>query len=175
MQKLRQRRKKSNIPSDAPLVRCSMALSLNREATLSEQGSKTCLNNPEVDYSNIQEVLKTFVYVLSKDGNPLMPCSKAKSRKLLKEKKASIASHKPFTIRLNFDCENQVQEITMGIDPGYENIGLSAISGKRELFSAEIKLRNNICKLLIEKKMYRRGRRNKLWYREPRFLNRKKA
>jgi hypothetical protein len=151
-----------------------MALSLNKEETLSEQGFKTCLNNPEVDYSNIQGVLKTFVYVQSKDGNPLMPCSQAKAKKLLKKKKAYIANHKPFTIRLIFECENQVQKITLGIDPGYEHIGISATSEKKELFSAEVTLRTNISKLLTEKKMYRRGRRNKLWYRKPRFLNRRK-
>ena len=161
-------------PTDAPLVRGNCDLPLNREETLSVSDLKTSSNNPEVDYPSIQGVLKTFVYVLSKDGNPLMPCSKAKARKLLKEGKAYIAGHKPFTIRLNFDCENKVQKITLGIDPGYENIGLSAISEKKELFSAKVKLRTDICKLLTEKRMYRRGRRNKLWYRKPRFSNRKR-
>jgi hypothetical protein len=152
-----------------------MALSLNREETLSEQGSKTCLNNPEVDYPSIQGALKAFVYVISKDGKALMPCSKAKARKLLKKQKAKIISHKPFTIQLLFESENQVQKVILGIDPGYENIGISAISEKKELFSALVKLRTNISKLLTEKKMYRRNKRNKLWYRKPRFLNRKKT
>ena len=71
--------------------------------------------------------------------------------------------------------KNQVQKITLGIDPGYENIGLSSCAEKGELFSAEAKLRDNISKLLAEKKMYRRNRRSKLWYRKPRFLNRKKT
>ncbi len=69
MHKLRKSWKKSSIPSDTPLVRCYMAMSLNKEETLKCQGSKTFLNNPEVDHSNIQEVLKTFVYIQSKDGN----------------------------------------------------------------------------------------------------------
>ena len=174
MQKLKERRKQSNIPSDAPQVRCSMVLTLNKEETLSEQDSKTSFNDPEVDYSGMQEALKAFVYVQSKDGKALMPCSKAKARKLLKEKKAIIISFKPFTIKLIFHCENQVQEITLGIDPGYENIGISATSEKQEFFSAEVKLRTDISKLLTEKRMYRIGRRSKLWYRKPRFLNRKK-
>ncbi|HEU64546.1 MAG TPA: paclitaxel/taxanoid biosynthesis susceptibility protein TS1 [Chlamydiae bacterium] len=162
-------------PMDTPLVRSNCDLSLNREETLSVSGLKTPSNNPEVDYSSIQEALKAFVYVISKNGEALMPCSKAKARKLLKEEKALIVSHKPFTIKLVFKCENQIQKITLGIDPGYENIGLSAISEKNELFSSQAKLRTNISKLLAEKKMYRRQRRSKLWYRKPRFLNRKKT
>ena len=162
-------------PTDTPLVRSNCDLSLNREETLSVPDLKTPSNNPEVDNSSIQEALSAYVYVTSKNGKALMPCSKAKARKLLKEGKALIVSYKPFTIKLVFRCENQVQKITLGIDPGYENIGLSAISEKGELFSAEAKLRNNISKLLAEKKSYRRNRRNKLWYRKPRFLNRKKT
>ena len=162
-------------PTDTPLVRSNCDLSLNREETLSVSDLKTPSNNPEVDNSSIQEAIAAYVYVISKNGKALMPCSKAKARKLLKEGKALIVSHKPFTIKLVFKCENQVQKITLGIDPGYEHIGLSAISEKGELFSAEAKLRDNISKLLAEKKMYRRNRRNKLWYRKPRFLNRKKT
>jgi len=161
-------------PTDAPQVRGNCDLPLNREETLGVSGLKTPSNNPEVDYPGIQGALKAYVYVLSKEGKALMPCSKAKAKKLLKEGKARIVGHKPFTIRLIFHCENQVQPITLGIDPGYENVGLSAISEKKELFSAQIKLRTNISKLLTEKTMYRRGKRNKLWYRKPRFLNRKR-
>ena len=162
-------------PTDTPLVRSNCDLSLNREETLSVSDLKTPSNNPEVDNSSIQEAIAAYVYVISKNGKALMPCSKAKARKLLKEEKALIVCHKPFTIKLVFKCENQVQKITLGIDPGYENIGLSAISEKGELFSAEAKLRNNISNLLAKKKSYRRNRRNKLWYRKPRFLNRKKT
>jgi hypothetical protein len=124
--------------------------------------------------SNIQEALEAYVYVISKEGKPLMPCSKAKARKLLKKKRARIVNYKPYTIQLNFSCENQIQKVTLGIDPGYEYIGLSAVSKKKELFSAQVKLINNISKLLIEKRMYRRARRKKKWHRKPRFLNRKK-
>jgi hypothetical protein len=62
--------------------------------------------------------------------------------------------------------------LTLGVDAGYQKVGLSVISEKQELFSAEAELRSNIVKLLSEKLMYRRGRRNKLIYREPRFDNR---
>jgi 5-methylcytosine-specific restriction endonuclease McrA len=50
--------------------------------------------------------------------------------------------------------------------------GYSAVTDKRELISGEIALRTDIPDKLIEKRQYRRGRRNKLWYRESRFDNR---
>jgi len=67
------------------------------------------------------------------------------------------------------------QRVTLGIDTGYSNVGLSAITSKREIFSGELKLRFNIVKLISDRKMYRRTRRGRLWYRKPRFLNRIKS
>ena len=113
-----------------------------------------------------------LVFVLSKDGKPLMPCKPAKARKLLRDGKAKVVKRTPFTIQLNFECENQVQPVTLGVDTGFKNIGLSAVSNNKKLFSAEVELRTDIPKLLKEKRMYRRTRRNKLWYRPARFLNR---
>ena len=173
MQQLVERRVKPNTPTDTSLVCSSVVLSLNKEETLSEQNLKTFANNLEVNNSKTLEVLKTLVYVRSIDGKPLMPCTSTKARKLLESGRAKIVSHKPFVIQLTFECENKVQEITLGVDPGYENVGLSAVSSKKELFSAEVKLRNNISRLLMERAMYRRLRRKRLWYRKPRFLNRK--
>lgn len=172
MQKLSERQL-INTPTSASLARSSVVPSLNREETLSERSFSTSDNNPEVNNAHIQAVLKTNVYVLAVDGKPLMPCSRAKARKLLKNNKATIVKHNPFTIKLTFECENQIQSITLGVDTGYQHIGLSAKSEKAEYWSSEVVLRN-ISPLLTEKKMYRRGRRNKLWYRKPRFLNRKR-
>ncbi|VVB87224.1 RRXRR protein [uncultured archaeon] len=61
------------------------------------------------------------------------------------------------------------------MDSGYKNIGLSAVTSKKEVYSAEVRLRADIVKLNSERRQYRRARRNrKTWYRQPRFLNRKK-
>jgi hypothetical protein len=38
-----------------------------------------------------------MVYVLSIDRKPLMPCTEAKARKLLKAKRAKVKTVKPFT------------------------------------------------------------------------------
>ncbi|RKX41681.1 MAG: HNH endonuclease, partial [Thermotogae bacterium] len=54
-------------------------------------------------------------------------------------------------------------------------MGCSAITDKREVYSSEVQLRNDIVELLSERRQYRRFRRyRKTWYRKPRFLNRKK-
>lgn len=116
-----------------------------------------------------------MVYVLNIDGVPLMPCKKAKARKLLRDGKARIARREPFIIQLLFECENQTQDITLGIDAGSKHIGLSATTNKKELYSAEVGLRSDIVGLLSTRRECRRARRcRKTRYRQPRFSNRKK-
>jgi len=114
------------------------------------------------------------VYVLSKRRKPLMPCTPRKARILLKQGKAKIVKRLPFTIQLLINTGETVQLITLGVDPGYSNIGLSVITNKKELFSAEVVLRKGLVKLNSNRKMYRRNKRNRLWYRPCRFLNRVK-
>ena len=86
-------------PMDAPQVRSSVTLSLNREETLSEQSLKTPSNNPDVDLpltvvnngkSDRQNLSKdrVSVFVLGMSGNPLMPTTPVKARILLKNNKA---------------------------------------------------------------------------------------
>jgi RRXRR protein/HNH endonuclease len=114
------------------------------------------------------------VYVISKEGPPLMPCSPCKAKKLLKAHKAKVIQLYPFTIQLVFEVENGVQEMTLGIDTGFQNIGFSCITAQNECASGTLVLEGKTSERLTEKAMYRRGRRNKLWYRKPRFRNRKR-
>lgn len=173
MQKLKQRTKR-NTPTNASQVRSNCDLQLNKEETLSVASLKTCFNNPEVNQSQHTGSLNDMVYVIGIDGRKLMPCTKAKAKKLLKNKRATVIKLYPFTIKLTFVCENQVQEVSLGTDSGFRNVGFSAITPKKEVMSGTIKLDDKTSSRLTEKRMYRRGRRNKLWYRKPRFLNRKK-
>ena len=113
-----------------------------------------------------------MVYVLNIEGKPLMPCKEAKARKLLKENKAKIYKKEPFTIQLLFICENQTQNITLGVDAGSKHIGLSATTKEKELNAADVELRNDIVDLLSTRRQNRRTRRNRLRYRKPRFNNR---
>lgn len=113
-----------------------------------------------------------MVYVISIQGKPLMPCKEAKARKLLKQNRAKIWQYEPFTIQLLFECENQTQNIILGVDAGSKHIGLSATTSQKELYCADIELRNDIVNLLATRKQYRGSRRNRLRYRAPRFNNR---
>lgn len=116
-----------------------------------------------------------MVYVLNKQGEPIMPCKEAKARKLLKQNKAKIAKHEPFTIQLLFDCENQTQEVNLGIDAGSKHIGVSATTEKQVLYEADVELRNDIVNKLSSRREARRTRRNRLRYRPARFNNRIKS
>ena len=114
-----------------------------------------------------------YVYVLSKHGEPLMPCSPGKARLLLKEKKARVVRRTPFTIKLLYGSAGYKQPITLGVDAGSKHVGLSASTEKRELYREEFTPRNDVVKLLSKRKQYRRSRRNrKTRYRAPRFNNR---
>lgn len=53
-----------------------------------------------------------MVYVLNKDGKPLMPTNRCGHvRKLLKSVKAIVVKRKPFTIKLTYDTPDCVQPI----------------------------------------------------------------
>ena len=115
------------------------------------------------------------VYVLSKTEKPLMPTTPARARKMLRDGKATVTQRTPFTIKLTVQTKEYTQPVTLGIDAGSKTIGVSAGTEKEELYSSEITLRDDIVKLLSEKRQYRRTRRNRLRYRKPQFLNRKKV
>ena len=116
-----------------------------------------------------------FVYVKNKDNEPLMPCHPAKARILLKKCKAKVVNRTPFTIKLLYHADNNLQPINLGVDAGSKFIGLSATTEDKELFRAEVELRQDIPKLLESRRNLRRSRRNrKLRYRPARFNNRSK-
>lgn len=116
-----------------------------------------------------------LVYVINKHGKPLMPCKPRKARILLKHGKAKVVKREPFTIQLLYGSSGYKQPISLGIDAGSKHIGVSATTEKEVLFEAEVELRNDIVKLLADRRQYRRSRRSrKTRYRQARFLNRKK-
>ena len=116
------------------------------------------------------------VYVLNKHGKPLMPCSPCKARKLLKQGKAKVKRTEPFTIQLLYGSSGYTQDITLGIDAGSKHIGVSATTKKKELYAADVEIRNDIVDKLSTRRQYRRGRRNrKTRYRKPKFQNRVKS
>ena len=117
-----------------------------------------------------------MVYVISQNGQPLMPTENhAKVRILLKNKKAKVIKRCPFTIQLAYDSTNYTQNITLGVDSGSKHIGLSATTKSKVLFESDVELRNDIVNLLSTRRQNRRTRRNhKTRYRKPRFHNRRR-
>lgn len=117
-----------------------------------------------------------MVYVLNENGQPLMPTENhAKVRVLLKQGKAKVVNNCPFTIQLLYSSTNYTQYVTLGVDAGSKHIGLSATTDDRELYAADVELRNDIVKLLATRRASRRSRRNrKTRYRKPRFNNRRR-
>jgi hypothetical protein len=103
----------------------------------------------------------------------LMPCSYAKSKRMVRTGKATVVKRFPFVIQLNFSCEEKIQEIIFSLDTGYEYAGISVRTEKKESIRIEVKLRTDVSEKIQERSMYRRGRRNRLWYREPKFNNRR--
>ena len=117
------------------------------------------------------------VYVIAKDGTPLMPTYRfGKVRHLLKDKKAKVVNREPFTIQLLYETPHHTQELTMGIDPGYTTVGISVSTEEREVYASETTLRTDIKEKLATKKTYRRDRRSrKVRHRKARFNNRKSS
>lgn len=103
-----------------------------------------------------------------------MPTTTRKARLLLKQNKAKVVKRTPFTIQLLYTTGETIQEISLGVDAGSKMVGLSATTKKEELFSSEVKLRNDIVDLLSTRRQNRQTRRSRLRYRQPRFSNRKK-
>ena len=121
-----------------------------------------------------------FVYVLNKDGQPLMPTKRAgKVQRMLRDNKAKVVKRCPFTIQLAYETETSVtQPVEVGDDAGSKHNGVSAVAvypdgREQEVYASEVEMRSDIVKLLSDRRQYRRSRRNrKTRYRKPRFDNR---
>ena len=70
-----------------------------------------------------------YIYVLSADGDPLMPTRRrGHVKRLLNRGKARIVSHVPFVIQLKYDGPKNTQPLFGGIDPGRTNIGAAVVT-----------------------------------------------
>ena len=95
-----------------------------------------------------------------------------KVRRMLKNSLAHVVHRIPFTIQLDYDTTDFTQPVTMGIDAGSKYIGVSATTTEKELYAADVELRNDIVEKLSTRREQRRTRRSRLRYRKPRFNNR---
>ncbi|MDO4801412.1 MAG: RNA-guided endonuclease IscB, partial [Prevotellaceae bacterium] len=114
---------------------------------------------------------------ISHSGKALMPTEHyGKVRILLRDRLAVVVRHTPFTIRLEYETKEYVQDVTLGVDAGSKTIGMSATTDSKELYSSEVLLRNDVTSKLSTRLEYRRTRRNrKTRYRKARFDNRKRS
>jgi hypothetical protein len=96
MQKLEKRN--TYTPTNTSLVRSNCDLELNRDESLSVQGLKTYSNNLKETQSQHKgkqdSRVPVVAYVLSRNGDPLMPTSPCKANRLLKAKRAKVIKNK---------------------------------------------------------------------------------
>lgn len=119
-----------------------------------------------------------MVYVLSKNGQPLMPTNRhGKVKHLLKDGKAKVVKRCPFTIKLLYNSTNYTQDLILGVDTGSGTIGTAVSKNNGDIvYMAEVIVRNDITDKMTQRAKYRRNRRNrKTRYRKARFLNRKNS
>ena len=121
-----------------------------------------------------QNKVENLVYVVNKNGNPLMPCKPTKAKHLLKLGRAKIINYRPFTIQLKWDCEENLQPTTLGIDKGSKFTGLAIVNDVTGelLLQAELKHRTDVSDKMTTRAANRRARRGRLWYRQSRWQNR---
>lgn len=116
-----------------------------------------------------------MVYVIGKNGQPLMPTNRhGKVKHLLKDGKAKVIRRCPFTIKLLYESTAYTQKLTLGVDTGSGAIGTAVSNGKGEIiYMSEVIVRNDITDKMMQRTKYRRNRRNrKTRYRKARWLNR---
>ena len=113
-----------------------------------------------------------MVYVLNKDGKPLMPCKPAKAKHLLTAGKARVVKRVPFTIQLLYGSSGYKQEVTVGIDKGATVTGFACVGGGKLLMGGEIHHRQDIKLKMDDRRGCRTARRSRKWHRPPRFDNR---
>ncbi len=162
-----------NAPWGAPQAPRSASGGLNREVTLSGDRKVLADNGSDVDRQSGKTEQDPRVPVLNMRGEPLMPTTPGKARRLLDQDKAEVVCRKPFSIQLKYATGENKQPLKLGKDPGYEQTGISIVDkeNEREVFGAEVRHRTDIPRKMLRRSKYRRNRRNRLWYRKPRFDN----
>lgn len=119
-----------------------------------------------------------MVYVLNKDGQPLMPTNKhGKVKHLLKDGKAKVVRRCPFTIKLLYETTDYTQHLTLGVDTGSGTIGTAVSDDSGNIvYTSKVTVRNDIKNKMTQRSKYRRNRRScKTRYRKARFNNRKNS
>lgn len=181
------RRSESDTPRVTPQDPCNCGREDEDETWMKPEPER--LNDPACNpdvahpggegYPAIHKQIKPrFAAVLTADGRALTPTRIGRAKQLVRAGKAMVVRHTPFVIQLNYTTEEYIPSMALGIDTGYGHVGFSVISEEtnKEYYRGILELEaNNATKRRIdEKRMYRRNRRNRLWHRPARWMNRKK-
>ena len=120
-----------------------------------------------------------YCFVLDYDGKPLSPTKENKGWFLIRKGRATLEKKYPMTIRLNKRVEDKdldKSKMHVGIDDGSKHVGLSMVQEGQKInkvvFKSTLELRQDVKKLLVERKMWRRHKRRHKRYRPTRFNNR---
>lgn len=181
------RRSESDTPWVAPQDPCDCGREDDGETWMKPEPERLNdpVRNPDVAHPGGEgnpaihkQIKPQYAAVLTACGGALTPTRIGRAKQLVRDGKAKVVCHTPFVIQLNYTTEEHVPAMTLGIDTGYGHVGFSIISEEthREYYRGILELEvNNVTKKRIdEKRMYRRNRRNRLWHRPARWMNRKK-
>ena len=95
------------------------------------------------------------VFVLDSDRRPLMPCTSARARLLLRRGRAAVLRRFPFTIILKAPRPDaQVQPLRLKLDPGSRSSGLAIVNDAsgEVVFAAEIAHRGEKVRAALAKR-----------------------
>ncbi|MFD8304336.1 RNA-guided endonuclease IscB [Streptomyces sp. NPDC059690] len=145
-------------------------------ATAAEKAENGSGDAPSSDRPYAGGVGASRVFVLSKDGRPLMSCHPARARELLRRGRAVVARQVPFTVRLKDRAltDSEIEGVQLRIDPGAQGTGLvltdeknvpgaggATVTVRRGLISVELRHRGDqIRRCMQQRAGYRRRRRS---------------
>ena len=144
-----------------------LLLTLTRRKLLRKKGWLEMTENKEKEYA----------FVIDVNGKKLAPCNVNKAWILIRKGKARLIQKYPMVIQLKYSIDSNVDtEIICGIDDGSKHVGIALVqkckTHNKPIFKGTIELRQDVKKLMEQRKGYRRYKRNHKRYRKARFNNR---
>ncbi len=120
------------------------------------------------------------IFIVDQERRPLMPCTPARARILLKRGQAAILRRAPFVLILKESRPNAlVRPMRVKLDPGSKTSGIAVVNDTtgEVLWAAELTHRSaDIRQRLTSRRAVRRSRRDrKTRYRQARWQNRRRA
>lgn len=133
----------------------------------------------EARKGTIEEQIMSKVFVIDTKKQPLEPVHPGRARQLLKEGKAAVYRHVPFTLILKREMAQPVPApLRLKIDPGAKTTGLALLNDAtgEVVWAAELMHRGAAIRQALDtRRAVRRGRRQRgSRYRPPRFQNRRR-